>query len=229
MAEIKAIYKASENASSLFKRTKSPSFQWDVSSGSGISRLEVFRFGDLAEVLVQPKDMSDVVLDLIGKFIAHANKEQVVIIHVSIGKSLRWLLQHDSTGHSAQILLAQEASETIKEAQVTNLLEFVALLQVLRTSLQSQKSLVVFEGLTPLFTSQRSADGSSISEHSLVEAALHSLERLGESASTMSMWFSSDCPKGSGGNLREGPLRDPLSVMWREKMTRFFVVPSLSL
>jgi len=234
MTEIKALYRASENAGNLYKRTKVPCFEWSVPGGGGAgtgmgmtTRHEVFRFGDITEVLVQPKDMPDVVLDLIGKFIAYANKEQVAIIHVSIGKSLGWFLRHDSTGQSARLLHAQEESKMIKEAQVTNLLELLALLQMLRTSLQGQRSLVVFEGLSPLFTSQRGVDGSSLSEHSLVEAALHSLQRLGEAATTMSVWFSSDCQKGSGGNLREGSLRDPLSIMWRERMTRFFVVPSL--
>eukprot|EP01034_Spumella_vulgaris_P028418 gene28418-35267_t len=52
---------------------------------------------------------------------------------------------------------------------------------------------------------------------SLIHSTLKSLHDLGQAQYVVSVWICSAVPKLSGG-LREGAYRDPVTVLWKQKM-----------
>mmetsp|Transcript_58679 Transcript_58679/g.115382 ORF Transcript_58679/g.115382 Transcript_58679/m.115382 type:complete len:220 (-) Transcript_58679:42-701(-) len=209
------MFKPSETANDLFRRLNNRAFNLRTRP----DRMEQLLFGSTVEVQMNTPEISEFVLGTAVNFATQF--EDGFIFHISIGNNLFNSLLQGQVNLSSTSLYRMHGEGRFKTITVPSLLHLWSVMEFLKLSLNGEKVLILFEGLSTLFLAHKGKDVSI--KDPIVHNTLKSLQSLIDSQYVIALWINSVSSKQLPG-LRDGPnaTKDTLTVLWKQYVPKVF-------
>lgn len=163
----------SETALELWKRVRCDPFTLQFSS-----KAERFSFGEAVEIVTN--DTQSVIIESCGSFVDGV----IVIITTGTIPSLALLSISDELGR-----LDTYKTGNIKIVKVSLMIQLIASLETLLTTLKTQKVLLLLEGIKPLLASQKTL-GGTFTASTAITAFFQQLHYLCSTCLVTALWIS---------------------------------------
>lgn len=144
-------FKPDETAVDLMRRLKTKPFEFI--HHNTVTRLN---FGESVEIQTSYSRFLEVKLDLIEQFVRSNGNDCSVVIHFTTGCCFFQALQQSGINLNNHYGFHQLIStDNIKNININSMISFMAFIELLDSSLLSEKVLILFDGLNSLFLANK--------------------------------------------------------------------------